>query len=1018
MKLSEIFIKNHVMAWMLLWGLIIFGAISFSRMGVSQLPDVDSPKVSVSIDLDGASPEEMEMDVVDVVEGALTSVPGIINMSSSAKLGSANVSVEFDLDKNINVAVQEIQNAMSRIQKKLPKDIDPPTVRKSNPEDQPILWLSVSSPKLSNLELMKIVRDQVQDSFSTIEGVGDVTLGGFVDPNLRVWLNQEKLQRYQLTASDVISAIGREHSQQPGGQLVTGDQELSVRTMGEAPTLEDFKNITITRRGGSTNYVPLALKDVAQIEDGTADIRSISRSQGQSSVGLGIKKQPGSNAVQVGRLVKERLKQVAAQLPPGVEINVRFDSTQFIEESVSELNFTLIFSALLTALVCWIFLGSWTATMNVILAIPTSVVGSFIVLYALHYTLNTFTLLGLSLAIGIVVDDAIMVLENIVRHNELGKTRWQAAVDGSREISTAALAATLAVIAIFMPVTFMNGVIGKYFLQFGITLSVAVAISLLEALTLTPMRCSRYLVVHKRTSYFGRAVESGFEGAAHIYSRMIPVTLKYPWLTLLFACAFFASTLGIGKLLKQEFIPAQDQSRLMVKLQTPAGTTLAVTNEKMKILEKILAARPEVAAYFSSVGGGADDANQGNVFLSLKPRNKRKMSAQEFAASMRKTLKKEVGAKVTIQDPSLAILSGGKGIPVQFKVHGPDWDKLTALTKQITEEMENTGLMMDIDTNQKEGQAEIAVVPDREQARKYGVDVSDISDTVRVMMAGEIAGKFSQHGRRYDVRVGLPLEKRNSREMIKKLQVRNNQGELISLDKVVKLKEQMGPQAISRENRQRAISVDANVAPGSSQKQAMKAVEEIAKKILPAGYSAEVVGSAKTFNESFSGLWFALLLGIVVSYMILASQFNSFIHPLTILLALPFSVSGAFIALYIGGQTLNIYSLIGLILLMGIVKKNSILLVDFTNHIREQGKSVDEALLEACPVRLRPILMTSMATIVGAIPPALAIGPGAETRVPMALAVIGGVIVSTLLTLLVVPAAYRLFSRLDKPLQH
>lgn len=1012
MRISEISIKNHVFAWMLMASLLIFGGLAFSRMGVSQLPDVDFPVVSVNVSMDGASPEVMDLNVVDVIEGTLASVPGIKSMTSSARTGNASISLEFDLDKNINTAVQEVQSALARIQKKLPNNVDPPTVSKSNPDDQPIIFMSVSAEGMSRKDLMKLVRDQVQDRFTTVEGVGQINLWGYLEPNLRVWLSQEKLNQFQLTASDVIKAIQLEHAEQPGGRIENAQEEMNIRTLGEAPSVADFENIAITRRGGTLNFRPIALKEVAQVEDGLADERSLSRAQGKVAVSIAVTKQPGANAVEVAKAIKARMQEVATQLPKGVEIQVRFDTSQFIEESVHELNFTLIFSALLTALVCWMFLGSWSATLNVILAIPTSVVGSFIALKAMNFTLNTFTLLGLSLAIGIVVDDAIMVLENIVRHREMGKDRVKASLDGSLEITGAAIAATIAIIAIFLPVAFMEGVIGRYFLQFGVTLTVAVAISLLEALTLTPMRTSRYLTITPRRSWFGRTIEGAFEAAAEGYKKIIPLTLNHPWLVLTAALGFFIGTLTLWGLLKKEFVPPQDQSRLMVRVQTAVGSSLAMTNEKVREVEKYFSSRSEVAGYFVSVGGGMQAAvNAGNIFLTLKPPKERQRTAQQLANEFRKDLRQIEGVRVSIQDPSLSSLGASRSFPVQFTIKGPDWNRLVELSEQVTKEMEQTHLMTDVDTNYQSGMPELHIVPDRVKARQYGVDVSEITSLVSIMMSGAIAGKFSQDGRRYDVRVALPTEARGSIDALKGVQVRNNQGELIGLDKVVHIEKREGLQAISREDRQRAITVRANVAAGSSQQEAINATQEITRRLLPPGYSTAISGSAKTFQESFQGLLFALLLGILVSYMVLASQFNSFIHPITILLALPFSVSGAFIALYLGGQTLNIYSLIGLILLMGIVKKNSILLVEFASHLRAQGTPAREALVEACPIRLRPILMTSIATIAGAIPPALAIGPGAESRIPMALAVIGGVLVSTVLTLFVVPSAYVLFDR-------
>src|SRR3989339_468688 len=1003
MTISEISIKNHVFAWMLMAALIIFGGISFTKMGVSQLPNVDSPVVNVSISLPGAAPEIMELTVVDTVEDALTGVQGIKSMSSSSRTGNANISVEFDLSKDVDVAVQEIQTAITRIQRRLPAGIEPPSIRKSNPDNQPIIVLSVSSDKMPPTDLMKLVRYDIQDRFTTVPGVGDIM----------VWLDKKKMANLQLTASDIINTINKEHDEQPGGRVETADKELNIRTRGEAETVEDFGEITINTRGGRPNYVPVALKDVAKIEKGTEDIRSVSRAEGKFAVGIGIMKQPGMNSVEVGDEVKKRMKEIAASLPEGVEIGVRFDLTTFISESIKELYFTLILAALLTSLVCWLFLGSWTATLNIILAIPTSIIGTFMALYALGYTLNTFTLLGLSLAIGIVVDDAIMVLENIVRHREKGQARAPAALNGSKEITFAAIAATAAIIAIFLPVAFMEGVIGRYFLQFGVTLSVAVLFSLLEALTLTPMRCSRFLTVEERSTRLGKGVDNAFKKGAELYKKMIPSTLNRPYLTIIAATLFFAVTVFVGvKELKREMMPSQDQSRLILGLRTPVGSSLSLMDEKTKEVEKYLKGKSEVESIFASVGGGSS-VNSASIMINMVPKVKRKISSQKFMKVIREETKTIKGVRITIQDPSLSFSAGGRGggKPVSFSIRGPEWEKLVEYSEKMMEEMEKTKKMVDIDTNYQSGMPELEIIPDRIKARDRGVDVSEISDTVNIMMAGAAVGEYSDSGRRYDIRVGLSSSERTSVESIKSLLVRNNRGELIPLSDVVKINQKKGLQAIFREDRQRAISVNANVAQGSSQQEAIDEMRKIAKNVLPAGYLSVPTDSTKTYGESFLGLYIAMFLGILVAYMVLASQFNSFSQPVTILVALPFSVSGAFIGLYLFGLTLNIFSMIGLILLMGIVKKNSILLVEFTNQMRAQGLPVREALIAACPIRLRPILMTSLATIAAAIPSALAFGPGAETRIPMSIAVIFGVLISTVLTLFIVPSFYMILER-------
>ncbi|MHB8535710.1 MAG: efflux RND transporter permease subunit, partial [Sulfuricaulis sp.] len=568
MNLPEIAIRRPVFAWMLMAALILFGLISASRMGISQLPDVDFPVVTIRVDYPGAAPEVIETNVVDVIEDAVMTVEGVRSVSSTSSYATASISVEFDLDRNIADALQEVQNKVAAAQRNLPTDIDPPVISKTNPEDQPIMWMSLTSDRHSVREMMRYVKDTLKDRFSSVPGVGEILLGGYVDPNLRVWVSGRQLAHYQLAVSDVLNAIQSEHAELPAGQITAGNKEYDVRTLGEASTPEEFGRIVINRRGGEPVYTRLTLNQVATVEDGLDDIRRISRTDGVRSVGIGIRKQRGSNAVAVARAVKERMAEVARQLPPGMKIDVNFDTTKFIEDSVNEFKFMLVIAALVTALVCWLFLGSWTATLNVILAIPTSIIGTFIVLYFFGFTLNTFTLLGLSLAIGIVVDDAIMVLENIVRHREKGENRVHAALTGSRQITFAALAATLAVVAIFLPVAFMSGVIGKFFFQFGITMTVAVLLSLLEALTLTPMRASQFVEAGNRTTRIGRAADASFRALARLYRRLLEIAVHHPWKVIVGSLVFFALSLASYQHINKEFMPAQDQSTFIARAQT------------------------------------------------------------------------------------------------------------------------------------------------------------------------------------------------------------------------------------------------------------------------------------------------------------------------------------------------------------------------------------------------------------------------------------------------------------------
>lgn len=1015
MNLSETSIKNPVFAWMLMIALILFGYLAFREMGVSQLPDVDIPNININVTWEGASPVVIESDVVDVLESAVMAVEGVESISTSVRRGSANITVEFSLDRDIDKALNDVQSKVSQAQRRLPDDVDPPTVSKTNPDDQPIMWLAVSAENMNHRDLMAFVRDNIKDKFLTTNGVADVFLSGYVDPNLRVWVDDKKLQEYQLTVNDLISTIATEHSEKPSGKLENNKEEFSVRTMGEAESVEEFKNLSINRRGGSPNYVALPLSKVARVEDGLEDIQRRSRVNGKTSIGIGIRKQRGSNAVAVGENVVKKMEMIKETLPKGMEIGINFDSTKFIKESVHELTFTLIVAALLTALVCWAFLGSWSATFNVILAIPTSILGSFIVLNFLGFTLNYFTLLALSLSIGIVVDDAIMVLENIFRHYEMGKNKRKASLEGAREITFAAMAATVAIIAIFFPIAYMKGIIGKYFYQFGVTISVAVFISLIEALTLTPMRTSQFMVKHERSTRLGKAMDNAFSWCERFYRSILSWVVENRFKVIAMSIAFFAFSGLLVVKLRKEFVPAQDQSSVMMRLKTKEGSSLDYTDEKVRGVEEYLLKRPEVERFFVAIGGfGGGDGSTATIFVTLKDKKQRKLSQQELINVIRDDFKSFKGGKVSVQDTSLSSFAGsGRGFPVEISLSGSDWNSLIKTIQNTMKDMEKTGRFLDVDSNFRENIKELAIVPNREKARLRGISIDDIGVTMNALVGGKVVGKFTNNGHRYDIRIRLENMTANEKDIdrIKKIFLRNNRGELIRLDEIAEVKFIESLQSISRQDRMRSLRVYSNIKDGVSQAKALDEAKAIAQKHLGPGTVILDQGSAKTFKESFESLIFVLILGIVISYMVLASQFNSFVDPITVLVALPFSVSGAFVALLIGGQSINIYSMIGIILLMGIVKKNSILLVDFTNQVRdEDGLTIKDALFKACPNRLRPILMTSFATIAGAVPAALSFGPGAESLAPMSVAVIGGVLVSTFLTLLVVPAIYSVLS--------
>lgn len=1013
MSLAAISIRNPVFAWMLMIGLILVGSVTLSRLGVSLMPDVDLPTISVRATLEGADPEIMESEVVDVIEDAVMAVAGVKEVTSSARQGSCSVNVEFIPEKDLDVAFQEVQARVSANMRLLPKDIDPPSIAKTNPEDFPILWVTLTGMRPQR-ELGEYARNVLRDRFLTVPDTGDVMMGGFQERNLRIWIDPLKLQSRGLTVDDLIKAVQREHVELPAGRLEGSVRESNVKVEGEAMGIEQWNRLRLKEQDGAAVY----LGDVAIVEDGMEDIRRISRVDGVPAQGLGIIKQRGANAVKVADACRARIAELNKTLPNGMELLVRFDQTQFIKEAYEETKFTLILSVLLTALVCWLFLGSISSTFNVILAIPVSVFGTFAVIYFCGFTLNLFTLLALTLSIGLVVDDAIMVLENIYRHAEMGHGKREAARLGAEQIQFPALCATLALVAIFLPVVFIQGVIGKYFLQFGVVLSVAVIISLLEALTLAPMRCSQLLRVGQRGNAIERAVGYTFEVLSRTYGRLLDWILRWgPWryAVIVASLTIFAASMFLIRGIPREEVPAQDQGMFMVRMRGPVDWSVSRTNEAVRQVEDIINRRSEIESCFANAGSG-DAANEGMFFVSMKARDERPLGSggkpitqQESINKLRGELNVFPGVEITVVDSSKRGLTGsgrGGGLPVSFSVRGPDWNKLGELSNEFKDRMLASDKLVDVTSDYRVGMPEIQVLPNRQKTLARNVDVQALGETVRALVGGYRIAKLTYQGRRYDVRVRLLRGERLRPEDIGLLYVRNRDGEPIRISELVDIETRPSLQAISRVNRMRAVTIGANPKPGVPQNEALAEVDRISREILPENYEVVLTGSSRSASESFSGLAFGFMAGLVVAYMVLASQFNSYLHPFTILLALPFSLTGALLGLYLGGQSINVFSVIALILLAGIVKKNSILLVDFTNQLRREGRQVDQALREACPIRLRPILMTSVATIAGAVPGALAVGPGGELRIPMSIAVIGGVVVSTLLTLFVVPCFY------------
>jgi hydrophobe/amphiphile efflux-1 (HAE1) family protein len=1016
MNITEVCIRRPVFAWMIMAATILFGIVAGREIGVSQYPDVDFPTISVSATWEGAAPDVMESEVIEELEEAMMQVEGVRSITSTARSGQANITIELPIERDVDVAMQDVQTRIAQAQRRLPVDMDPPVPSKTNPEDQPIMWIGLSGP-YPRAMLTDVAQYQLKERLQTLGdvGVGEVTLGGFLERNVRIWVDAAKLTAYNLTIADVQAALTRGHVELPAGRIEARGREISVRVMGEAIDLPTLRQIVVKETPGG--LAPIRIADIALVEDGFEDERRMARSSGFPVQGIGVRKKRGANAVEVAKAVRAEIAKLnqPGQLPEGMVASIVFDSARYIETSVHHIEIELALAVVLTALVCWMFLGSWSSTLNVILAIPMSLLGTVAVIYFAGFTLNTFTLLAMALAVGIVVDDAIMVMENIYRHAESGASSERAAREGTREIQFAALAATLAVIAIFIPVVFMDGVVGKYFLQFGVTLSVAVALSYVEAITLAPARCAQFLRTgrHTRTGP-GQLVDRAFGGLSRVYRRALGRVLRGwgPLIALVVAGAIFGVTYRTCTNMPVELVPSQDMGRLMIRITTQVGSSLEETDAVFRKAEDYINSRDDIARTMAIVGGfgGGGQVNTVIVMATLVPKDERSRTHLEIAADLRRTLNGIPGMRAVVQDLSQQGFTAQRGFPIEFSVRGSDWDKLVTEATRIQAELAQSGVAIDVDSDYELGMPELRIIPDREKAADLGVTIEDIATAVNAMVGGVRVTKYTSAGRRVDVRIKLVRAQRSRPEDIGALYVRANTGQLVPLSTLVKLEERPALQSITRKDRERAINIYGNVAPGHSQAAAIEHVRGMAGS-LPPGYRIVFGGQSVALDESFKGLGWAFFVGLLVAYMVLASQFNSFLHPITVLTILPLSLAGAVFALSGAGHSLNLFSGIGLVLLAGIVKKNSIVLVDYAKNARERGLGAIDAMLEAGPIRLRPILMTSMATMTAAVPAALGLGEGSEIRTPMAIAVIGGVGLSTLLSLFVVPAFYVIADR-------
>ncbi len=1007
MNLPELSIKRHVFAWMLSAVIVLFGVISYQRIGIDRIPSIDFPIIMVNTTLKGANPDVVDSSITSIIETAVNTTPGIEHIQSSSSPGVSTITITFALNKNIDVAYNEVQSKVSQVLKKLPQDTDPPTIQKVDSNAQAVIWLALTGDRTIQ-QLNLYATNVLKKKFETINGVGEVTLGGRRDRVVRVSLSPERMAAYKLTASDLINAFNTQHVQLPGGFLVSSQTEKLVKLDLEFHDVKDLGELIINHRDGA----PVYLKDIATITDSITDNRQVARYNGMPTVGLGMVKIANANTVEIIKEVERRLdEEIRPNLPPGMKLEISTNDSIFINQMVASLKEHLFTGTLLAALIVFIFLRSMRSTLIIATAIPVSLLGAIAVMYFSGYTFNSMTLLGLLLLIGVVVDDAIVVLENIFRHREhADKDPVSAAINGSSEVTFAVIAASLSLVCIFAPVIFMDGIVGMFFKSFGVVVTFGVLASLFVSLTLTPMLCSRYLSVGHKENKFYSAIERGLAKLDSTYHYLLNLSLNNRWRVLIITVLFVVFGGGYAmKNVQKDFVPEADEGSFTISVKTPLGSSLEYTDSRLKLVEAAIAKHPkEVASYFSTIGAGSrGQVNQGNVNVRLVSKTERQKSQQELIKELKKQFDQIPGVKAIPSPASIA--KGQRSEKLQFIITGSNLDEIGSLSKEMQQALTKNSDMGKVDLDVQLDLPQLDMSIDRTRAASLGLSANDVAGAVSMYAGGLNVAKYNDlngDGQRYDIRLKADENAMKQTTDLSKIYLRSTSGELVRLDAVASFTPALDAAVIGRYDMQYSANFYAN--PGMPLGDAVTLVKETAAKILPTNYTLKMTGQAEEFGKTFKNIKFVFILAFILLYMVLASQFNSFVQPVIIMLAQPLAIIGGLIALLLSGDSLNIYSMIGLVLLIGLVAKNSILLVDLTNQLRERGASINDALKEACPIRLRPVVMTSLTIILALLPAALGLGAGSETNKPLSVAIIGGMISSTLLTLVVVPAAYSL----------
>ncbi|MBX9399951.1 efflux RND transporter permease subunit [Lysobacter sp. BMK333-48F3] len=1018
MMLSDVSIRRPVFATVMSLLLIVLGVMAFSRLTLRELPAIDPPVVSVDVTYPGASAAVVETRITQVLEDALAGIEGIESIESRSVNGRASISIEFTLQREIEAAANDVRDAVSRVSNRMPEEADPPQIEKVESDADPILWLNMSSKQMDTLQLSDYAERYVVDRLSSVDGVAQVRIGGQQRYAMRIWLDQNALAARGITVNEVEAALRAENVELPAGRIESESRDFTLRVARSYQKPEDFAQIPLSK--GADGYV-VRLGDVARIQLDSAERRAYYRSNGEPNIGLGIVKTSTANSLDVARAIRDEADVIRPSLPEGTDIFVAFDTTIFIESAVERVYHTLFEAMALVLIVIWLFLGSFRAALIPAVTVPVCLIAAFIPLYAFGFSINLLTLLALVLCIGLVVDDAIVVLENIQRRADLGEPKLVAAARGTKQVAFAVIATTAVLVAVFLPVGFMEGNTGRLFRELSVALAGAVALSAFVALTLTPMMSSKFVRPHseEKSNPINRWVNARLDGIGRRYRRLLDHSVERPWLFGALMLAALALSFGLFKLVPSELAPQEDRGSFQISILGPEGAGFDYTVKQVQQVEKIVASHtgPDqtIQRYNPRVPGGfgaSEEMHTGRIAVFLQDWDKREQSTAQVADSLRAELGQLTGVRALPQ------VGGGlvrtRGQPIQIVLGGPEYAQLAQWRDRLLARIEQNKGMFSADSDYKETRPQMRVEIDRQRAADLGVSVTDIGHALETLMGSRRVTTFVQNGEEYDVIAQADRVLRASPEDLAAIQVRARDGGLVPLSNLVTLNELAEPGSLNRFNRLRAITISAGLAPGYTMGEAIAWLNQVVAEELPEQAQIDWKGESREYQKAGGAVLMTFTLALLVVYLVLAAQFESFIHPFVIMLTVPLGVLGALLGLWMTGGTLNLFSQIGIVMLVGLAAKNGILIVEFANQLRDEGRSIHDAIVEASAVRLRPILMTSIATVVGAVPLVLAGGPGSASRATIGVVVIFGVSFSTLLSLFIVPAFYVLLARYTK----